>query len=94
MLRQRALAQIFAFLAFAPDIQKIETAAHAIGSLHMQLRRITKARSHFPSDDSALELMRLALRNAVAKWAGSRLDWKSAMIQIALLYPVRFNLGI
>ncbi|MBU9242061.1 transposase, partial [Burkholderia multivorans] len=36
----------------------------------------------------------LALRNVVAKWTGSRHDWKSAMTQFALLYPERFNIGI
>ena len=53
----------------------------------MQLRKIIKARGHFPSEEAALRLIWLALRNVVAKWTGSRHDWKSAMIQFALLYP-------
>ncbi len=36
----------------------------------------------------------LALRNIVAKWTGSRHDWKSAMTRFALLYPERFNIGV
>ncbi|EDT42880.1 transposase [Burkholderia ambifaria MEX-5] len=52
---------------------------NAIESLHMQLRKIIKARGHFPSDEAALKLIWLALRNVVAKWTGSRHDWKSAM---------------
>ncbi|WP_254212706.1 transposase, partial [Burkholderia multivorans] len=67
---------------------------NAIESLHMQLRKIIKARGHFPSDEAALKLIWLALRNVVAKWTGSRHDWKSAMTQFALLYPERFNIGI
>ncbi|QTB57802.1 transposase [Burkholderia pseudomallei] len=48
---------------------------------------------------AALKLIWLALRNAVAKWTGSRHDWKSAMTQFALpqfalLYPERFNMGV
>lgn len=43
---------------------------------------------------AALKLIWLALRNVVAKWTGSRHDWKSAMTQFALLYPARFNIGI
>ena len=68
--------------------------ANAIESLHMQLRKIIKARGHFLSDEAALKLIRLALRNVVAKWTGSRHDWKSAMTQFALLYPERFNIGV
>ncbi|WP_253590763.1 transposase, partial [Burkholderia multivorans] len=67
---------------------------NAIESLHMQLRKIIKARGHFPSDEAALKLIWLALRKVVAKWTGSRHDWKSAMTQFALLYPERFNIGI
>ncbi|WP_280116326.1 hypothetical protein [Burkholderia pseudomallei] len=48
---------------------------------------------------AALKLIWLALRNAVAKWTGSRHDWKSAMTQFALpqfalLSPERFNMGV
>ncbi|WP_306454120.1 transposase [Burkholderia sp. MSMB1826] len=67
---------------------------NAIESLHMQLRKIIKARGHFPSGEAALKLIWLALRNVVAKWTGSRHDWKSAMTQFALLYPERFNIGV
>lgn len=43
---------------------------------------------------AALKLIWLALRNIVAKWTGSRHDWKSAMTQFALLHPERFNIGV
>ncbi len=33
----------------------------------MRLRKIIKARGDFPSDEAALKLIRLALRNAEAK---------------------------
>lgn len=54
---------------------------NAIESLHMQLRKIIKARGRFPSDEAALRLIWLAPRDVVARWTGSRHDWKSAMTQ-------------
>lgn len=36
-----------------------------IESLHTQLRKIIKARSHFPSDEAALKLIWLAIHNYV-----------------------------
>ncbi|MCO1362912.1 IS256 family transposase (plasmid) [Burkholderia multivorans] len=93
-LWRRAWDQVIPFYAFAPDIRKIVYTTNAIESLHMQLRKIIKARGHFPSDEAALKLIWLALRNVVAKWTGSRHDWKSAMTQFALLYPERFNIGV
>ncbi|WP_254367236.1 transposase, partial [Paraburkholderia sp. NMBU_R16] len=93
-LWRRAWEQVIPFFAFAPDIRKIIYMTNSIESLHMQLRKIIKARGHFPSDEAALKLIWLALRNDVAKWTGSRHDWKSAMTQFALLYPERFNIGL
>ena len=60
------------FYAFAPDIRKIIYTTDKIESLHMQLRKIIKARSHFPSDEAALKLIWLTLRNVVAKRLNER----------------------
>ncbi|CBW74720.1 Transposase [Mycetohabitans rhizoxinica HKI 454] len=43
----------------------------------MQLCKLIKTRDHFPSDEAALKLIRLAPRNAVVKWNGPRHDWKA-----------------
>ncbi|WP_252447800.1 transposase [Burkholderia multivorans] len=87
------LDQVIPFYAFAPDIRKIVYTTNAIESLHMQLRKIIKARGHFPSDEAALKLIWLALRNVVAKWTGpARLEERHD--QFALLYPERFNIGV
>jgi hypothetical protein len=67
-LWRRAWEQVIPFFAFAPDIRKIIYTTNSIESLHMQLRKIIKARGHFPSDEAALKLIWLALRNVVAKW--------------------------
>jgi transposase-like protein len=60
----------------------------------MQLRKIIKARGHFPGDEAALKLIWLALRNVIAKRAGSRHNWKSSITQFALPYSERFNIGL
>lgn len=64
---------------------------NAIESLHMQLRKIIKARGHFPSDEAALKLIWLALRNIEAKCERAARTWKSAMNQFAVLYADRFT---
>ncbi|MDW9239094.1 transposase, Mutator family protein [Burkholderia thailandensis] len=93
MLWRRAWEQVIPFFAFMPDIRKIVYTTNAIESLHMQLCKIIKARGHFPSDEAALELILAVAAYVVAKWTGSRHDWKGAMTQFALLYPERFNIG-
>ncbi|CAB3701388.1 IS256 family transposase ISBcen18 [Trinickia soli] len=57
----------------------------------MQLRKIIKTRGHFPNDEAAIQLLRLALRNLLAKKVRSVFDWKSAMNQSAILFGERFT---
>ena len=45
------------FFAFGKDIRKIIYTTNAIESLNFTLRKVTKARGHFPNDDPALKLV-------------------------------------
>ena len=93
-LWRRVWEQVIPFFAFHPDVRKVVYTTNAIESLHMQLRKVIKARGHFPTDEAALKLIWLALRNIIAKWTGRRHDWKGAMTQFALLYPERFTIAL
>src|SRR4051795_8307071 len=43
---------------------------NAIESINFQLRKITKTRGHFPSDEAAMKLLYLGLRNISSKRGG------------------------
>ncbi len=64
---------------------------NAIESLHMQLRKILKARGHFPTDEAATKLLYLALRNIMDKWQRGNHAWHAAMPHLALLFGERFT---
>ncbi|MEW5891470.1 MAG: IS256 family transposase [Pseudomonadota bacterium] len=86
---RRAWEHVIPFFAFAPDVRRIIYTTNAIESLHMQLRKILKARGHFPSDDAATKLIWLALRNIMADWTRPPREWTAAMNQFAIAYPDR-----
>ncbi len=50
---------------------------NAIESVNMSLRKITKNRGAFPSDDALL--FYLALQNISQKWTMPIRDWKAAL---------------
>ncbi|OOG57997.1 hypothetical protein B0E49_03920 [Polaromonas sp. C04] len=52
---------------------------NAIESIHSQLRKITEARGHFPSDNTATKLTWLALRNIAADWGRAAKEWRNAI---------------
>ncbi|MGY6273866.1 IS256 family transposase, partial [Achromobacter denitrificans] len=60
---QRAWENVTPFFVFPPDIRRVIYTTNAIESLNMQLRKIIKTRGHFPTDEAAIKLLSLALRN-------------------------------
>jgi putative transposase len=88
---RRAWPHVIPFFAFPPAIRRVIYTTNAIESVNSQLRRITKTRGHFPTDDAAAKLIWLALRNITAGWERAAHHWKDAMNQFAILYEDRFT---
>ncbi len=86
-----AWERVIPFFAFPPDIRRIIYTTNAIESVNSQLRKIIKTRGQFPTDEAALKLLWLAIRNLSAKWGSSTHYWKGAMQQFAILYEERFT---
>jgi putative transposase len=61
------------FLAFSPAVRKLLYTTNAIESLNYQLRKVTKARGHYPNDDAVVKLLWLAIINIEDKRARERL---------------------
>lgn len=64
---------------------------NAIESVNMSLRKITKNRGSFPSDDALRKLFFLALRNISKKWAMPIRDWKAALTRFTIQFDDRIN---
>jgi len=83
------------FLDFDAAIRRIIYTTNAIESLNYQLRKITKTRGHFPTDDAALKILYLAIRN-ISDQRGGELGtgshgWKQALNAFAVAFPGRIN---
>jgi putative transposase len=63
---------------------------NAVESLHRSLRKIIKTRGSFPTDEAALKLLFLAIRNAGVHWRRP-IEWTAAMGQFAILFGERFE---
>jgi transposase-like protein len=86
-----AWEHVIPFFVFPPAIRRIIYTTNAIESVNAQLRKIIKTRGHFPTDDAAIKLLWLALRNITVKWGSSTHHWTEAMQQFAILYEDRFT---
>lgn len=76
------------FFAFPAEIRKVIYTTNAVESLHMSLRKIIKTRGSFPSEEAALKLLYLALRNHSNKWTSVQ-GWREALNRFQILWPER-----
>ena len=72
-VREAAWEAFTPFLAFSPAVRKLLCTTNSIESLNYQLRKVTKARGHFPGDDAVVKLLWLAILNIEDKRARERL---------------------
>jgi putative transposase len=82
--------RVIPFFAFAPEIRKVIYTTNAVESLHMSLRKVIKNRGSFPSEESALKLLFMALRNVSAKWDTVQ-NWRQALNQFEILWGERLR---
>ena len=80
---------VIPFFQFPPEIRKIVYTTNAIESLNMSLRKAIKTRGAFPSEDAALKVMYLALKNLARKWNAVQ-GWKEALNRFGILWDARF----
>ena len=66
------------FFEFPEEIRKIIYTTNAVESLNSTMRKIIKTRGSFPSEESAIKLLYLAIQNLTAKWDTIQ-NWKDAM---------------
>jgi putative transposase len=75
---RRAWQEVIPFFAFPPAVRKIIYTTNAIESLNRVIRKTTKTRGSFPTDDAATKLIYLAIRSfekagrCVREWVAAR----------------------
>jgi putative transposase len=86
----RNWARVIPFFDFPEEIRKIIYTTNAIESLHMMLRKVSKNRGSFPSQEAALKLLYLALLKATGKWETMQ-GWKEALRQFTIRWGDRIE---
>jgi putative transposase len=82
--------RIIPFFAFPQEIRKAIYTTNAIESVNMTLRKVLKNHRSFPTDESALKVVYLAIQNIAKKWTMPIRDWNPALNRFAIEYEDRF----
>jgi putative transposase len=62
---------------------------NAVESLNAQLKKVTKKRGAFPTDDSVRKILYLAIRRASKKWTMPIRDWPNALNYFSIVFEGR-----
>jgi len=74
---------------YPPAIRKAIYTTNAIESLNSVIRKATKRRKVFPTDDSAKKVIYLAIQEASKKWTMPIRNWKDALNRFMILFENR-----
>ena len=78
---------------FPQEIRRAIYTTNVIESLNYSLRKITKTRAAFPSEEAAIKLLWLGLRNIEKKWTMPIKEWSLAMNQMAIIFEGRLPIA-
>jgi putative transposase len=82
-------AEIVAMFEFPPAIRKAIYTTNTIESVNGVIRKFTRNRKQYPSSDSAVKLIYLAIAEAARKWTMPIKGWKQALNHFAILFEGR-----
>ncbi len=87
-----AWAEFVPLLDYSPEIRRVIYSTNAIESLNARMRRATRARGHFPTEQAALKCLYLTIRSldptgkGAARWMNR---WKPALNAFAITFEGR-----
>ena len=82
---------VSSFFQFSDDIRRIMYTTNIIEGLNRQYRKVTKAKSVFPSDSSLEKMLYLASGNVIKRWTQRYRNWDQVLNQMTVLYGERLT---
>ncbi|MFB7621065.1 IS256 family transposase [Kitasatospora sp. NPDC056181] len=93
---QAAWSEFTPYLAFPPAIRTVVYSTNMVESINSRLRKATRNRGHFPSEQAALKVLYLAVRELINPKARDvnhvAAHWKEALNQFSLFFEDRLSI--
>lgn len=77
------------YFKYPQEVRRLIYTTNTIEGFNRQLRKVTKAKSVFPTDDSLLKMLYLAMADITKKWTGRRQDWCIIHAQLSVFFADR-----
>ena len=83
--------ELTAFFKYPYDIRKIIYTTNIIEGYHRQLRKVTKTKTAYPTDDALRKIIYLATIEAAKKWTMPVREWRNCISQFAIHFSDRLD---
>ena len=77
------------YFKYPEAVRRLIYTTNTIEGFNRQLRKVTKSKTDFPSDDSLLKMLYLAMMDITKKWTGHRQDWGQIHAQLEIFFEER-----
>ena len=82
-------ANLSTYFKYPEAVRTLIYTTNTIEGFNRQLRKVTKNKSVFPTDDSLLKMLYLAMIDITKKWTGKRKDWGQIHSQLEIYFAER-----
>ncbi|MBF0459666.1 MAG: transposase, partial [Nitrospirae bacterium] len=82
------------YFKYPPDIRRIIYTTNVIEGFHRQLRKVTKTKGAFATENALLKLLYLTIQKISEKWTQPQRNWGQTISQLAIFFEGRLLLDI
>lgn len=83
--------ELTSFFSYPSEIRRLIYTTNTIEGYHRQLRKVTKTKTAYPSDDALRKIIYLATVEISKKWTMPLRSWKQCISQLAIHFGERLN---
>lgn len=83
--------QLSTYFKYPQEIRKIIYTTNAIENFNRQLRKVTKSKTIFPTDDALFKILYLAMCDITEKWTGAGWNWGQTLDQLCIYFGDRIS---
>ena len=84
-------AELTTFFEYPQEIRHLIYTTNAVEAYHRMVRKFTKAKAIFPTDDSIRKVVYLSVREITKKWTMPVRDWGMAYNQFSIFFADRIS---
>lgn len=86
--------ELTTYFSYPQDIRRLIYTTNVVEAYHRQLRKVTKTKTAYPTDDALRKIIYLATVDAAKKWTMPVKDWGQCISQFVIQFGDRLDINM